>query len=176
MLIRQRTVAAGVGVDLGPIQRHRAQFQHAHLTGQFQNLDKQRFDFLEEPTPECRYRVVVGVVVRRDEAKRHRIVGRPLQLAARKHAGGIAIDQHAQKRRRRIRGRTGTSVGLVHCCQIEAFHHLHHKARQVSGRQPLVHRRRHQVASQAICRTEIAHHRNFTEVRVDAAILHRLAH
>src|SRR5260221_5869384 len=110
MLIRPRTVAAGVGVDLGPIQRLRAQFQHAHLPGQFQNLDKQRFDFLEEPTPECRYRVVVGVVVRRDDANRHGIVGRRLQLAARNHAGGIAIDQHAQKRRRRIRGRTGTSV------------------------------------------------------------------
>jgi hypothetical protein len=46
----------------------------------------------------------------------------------------------------------------------------------VSWRQPLVHRRRHQVASQAIRRTEIAHRQNFTGVRVDVAILHRLDH
>jgi hypothetical protein len=42
MLIGQRAVAAGIGVDLGSVQRHRAHLQHADLARQQQNLDEQR--------------------------------------------------------------------------------------------------------------------------------------
>ena len=129
VLIRQRAVAAGVGVDLGPVQRHRAHFQHAHLARQLQDLDELPLDLLQKAAAEGRDRVVVGMVVRGDEAKRHRIICCPFQLAARKHAGGIAIDQHAQQWRRVVGRRTGTAVGLAHGPQVEALDHLHHKAR-----------------------------------------------
>jgi hypothetical protein len=36
MLVGQRAVSAGIGVDLGAIQRHRTHLQHPHFTGQFQ--------------------------------------------------------------------------------------------------------------------------------------------
>jgi hypothetical protein len=39
------------------------------------------------------------MLVRRDIAKRHGIVCRPLNLAARKHPGRIAVDQQAQQQR-----------------------------------------------------------------------------
>ena len=42
VLIGQRAVLAGVGVDLRAVQRDRAQFEHAHLARQKQNLHEQR--------------------------------------------------------------------------------------------------------------------------------------
>ena len=86
MLIRQRAVAAGIGVDLGAIQRHRAHLEHAHLARHRQHLDEQTLDLLEKPPPERGDGVVIGMLVRRDEAERHRVIARPLQLAAREHA------------------------------------------------------------------------------------------
>ena len=44
VLIRQRAVAAGVGVDLGAIQRHGAELQHPHLAGHAEHLNEQRLD------------------------------------------------------------------------------------------------------------------------------------
>ena len=46
VLVAQRAVAAGVGVDLGAVQRHRTHLQHADLTRQQQHLDEQRLDLL----------------------------------------------------------------------------------------------------------------------------------
>ena len=40
--------------------------------------------------------VVVGVLVARDEAERHRVIGRTLQLPARKHPRRIAVHQQPQ--------------------------------------------------------------------------------
>ncbi len=41
-------MSAGIGVDLGPVQRHRAHLQNAHLPRQSQNLDEQALDLLQE--------------------------------------------------------------------------------------------------------------------------------
>ena len=48
MLIRQRAVLAGVGVDLRPVQAYRPQLQKAHLGRQKQNLDEQPLDLLKK--------------------------------------------------------------------------------------------------------------------------------
>jgi hypothetical protein len=69
-LVRQGTMAAGVGVDLGAIQRHRTQLQHPHLARHDQHLYEQRLDLFEEAPAEAGDRVVVGVLVGGDEAKR----------------------------------------------------------------------------------------------------------
>src|SRR3954451_21713520 len=81
----------------------RAQFQHADLTGELQDLDEQGLDRLEEAPPERRNVVVVRVLVGSNKAKRHRLISRPLQLAAGEHASGVAVDQDAQQHRRVIR-------------------------------------------------------------------------
>jgi hypothetical protein len=52
VLIRQRTVAAGIGVDLGAIQCHRAKFQNPHLAGHAEHLHEQRLDLFEEAAAE----------------------------------------------------------------------------------------------------------------------------
>ncbi len=159
VLIGKRAVPAGVGMDLRPIQRNRAHPQNAHLVRQFQHLDGQRLDLLEEPPAERRDRVVVRVIVRGDEAKRHRIVGGPLQLAAEKHPRRVAIHQDAQQHRGVIGRRTRTAVGTAHRAQVQPVNHFNHEACQVSFRQPFVYRGRHQKAGLPVSRAEVAHAR-----------------
>ena len=97
VLIRQRAVAAGIGVDFRAVEADRSHLQHAHLARQQQNLNEQRFDLFEKPPPERRDCVVVGMIVGRDETERHRVVRRPLQLPARENARRITIHQHAKQ-------------------------------------------------------------------------------
>ena len=85
VLVRQRAVPAGIGVDLGPVQRNRAQLQNPHLARQSQHLHEQALDLRQKPPPKRRDRIVIGMIVRGDEAERHRVIRRTLQLAARKH-------------------------------------------------------------------------------------------
>jgi hypothetical protein len=99
VLIGQRAVPAGVGMDLRSVERHRAHPEQAHLARQFEHLDKQLRDLPKKAPPERRDGVVVGVLVGRDEAERHRVIGRALQLAAGEHPRGVAIHQDAQQQR-----------------------------------------------------------------------------
>jgi len=71
MLVGQRAVPAGIGVDLGAVECHRAHLEHAHLARYLQHLDEQTLDLLEEPAPERCDRVVIRMLVRRDEAERN---------------------------------------------------------------------------------------------------------
>ena len=167
MLIGQRAVPAGIGVDLGAVERHRAHLEHAHLARHRQHLDEQPLDLLEKPPPERRDRVVIRMLVRRDEAERHRVIGRPLQLAAREHAGRVAIDQDAQQQRRVIGRRARAAVAPAHRPQIQAVDHLHHKAGQVLLRQPLVNRRRQKEPGLAVDRPEVAHAGRVLEKRCE---------
>ena len=144
MLIGQRAVAAGVGVDLRAIQRHRAQRSRPISRASSSTSHEQPLDLPQKAPPERSDRVVVGMIVRRDEAERHRIIRRPLQLAARKHAGRIAIDHNAQQQRRVIRRRTRAAVAARHRRQVQPRDHLDHEPRQVILRKPLVHPRRQQ--------------------------------
>ena len=84
---------ARVGVDLRPVQSDRAHLQHAHLARELKNLDEQLLDVFQEAPPKRRDRVVVGMIVARNEPKRHRIPSRPLQLAAGEHPRRIAVNQ-----------------------------------------------------------------------------------
>ena len=94
---------AGIGVDLRAIEPQSAQLRQAHLTRQKQHLNEQPFDLFEEPPPERRDGVVIGMIVGRDKTKRHRVVSRPLQLAARKYPRRVAINQNAQQHPRVVR-------------------------------------------------------------------------
>ena len=82
LFIRQRAVPAGVGVDFRAVEPDRSHSQNAHLAREQQHLNEQPLDLLEKPPPERRNRVMVGMIVSRNEAERHRVIGRPLQLAA----------------------------------------------------------------------------------------------
>jgi hypothetical protein len=65
-----------------------------------------------------------------NEPERHRVVSRRLQLAARKHARPVAINQNAQQHSRMIRRRPGTAVPAAHRAKIESVDNTHDKPRQ----------------------------------------------
>jgi hypothetical protein len=96
-LMRQRAVAARIGVDLDAIQHHRPQPQRAHLARHHLHLHEQRLDLFEEAPAEPGDRVVIRVLVGSDEAEGDRIRGRLPQFAAGKHAGGIAVDEQPSR-------------------------------------------------------------------------------
>ena len=148
---------ARVGMNLRPVQSDRAHLQDAHLARQLKNLDEQLLDVLQEPPPKRGDRVVVGMIVGRDEPKRHRVVGRPLKLAARKYARRIAVNQKAQQHPRMIRSRTRATISPAHPPQVETVDHFHDKPSQVPLRKPLVNRRRKQITRLPINRPEIVH-------------------
>jgi len=75
------------------VQRDGAHLEHPHLARQLQHLHKQPLDLLEKAPAERRDRVVVGMVVRRDEAERNRIVRRPLRASDSK-----TLPSHTRKR------------------------------------------------------------------------------
>ena len=71
VLIRQRAVSAGIGVDFRAVQSHRTHLEQAHLARQFQHPHEQAFDLFEKASPKCRDGVVVGMLVAGNETERH---------------------------------------------------------------------------------------------------------
>ena len=142
VLIRQCPVPARIGLHLGAVQSHRPQLQQARLPRQQQHLHEQPFNLGQKPPPEPRDGVMVGMIVGRYEAERHRIVARPLKCPARKHPRGVAVYQKSQKHPRVIGGRPRAAIRLHHRRHLQTLDYLHHEPRQMPLRQPLIHRRR----------------------------------
>ena len=139
--------------------RHRAQLEHPYLARQCQHLHEQPVDLLEKAPPKRRDRVVIGMVVGRDEAERHRIIRCTLQLPAGKHACGVAVNQNAQQQCWVIGRRSRTPIAPAHRRQVKPVNHLNDEPRQMSLRKPVIHRRRQKEASLAVNRAEIAQKR-----------------
>ena len=162
VLPRKRAVTAGVGVDLRAVEADRSHLQHAHLAREQQHADEQPLDLLEKAPPKRGDRVVVGMVVGGDVAERHAVVSRPLKLAARKHPGGVAVNQNPQQHPGMVRRRAGAAIGADHAAKIEPVDHLDDKTGQMPPRQPLVDRRRQKKRRLAINVPEIAHRQQAT--------------
>ncbi len=157
VLIRQRAVAASVGVDLGAVQRHRAELQHPDLAGHAEHVNEQLLDLLEKTTAEIGNGVVVGMLIGGDEAERHRIIRGTLQLAAGEHARGVAVDDQPEQQRGMIRGLARSAIAADHAPQIELLDDLDDEARQMPLRKPFVHRRRHQETRVTVDRAQVTH-------------------
>ncbi len=91
-LVTDCVVLGGIGMDLGPIQADRSQFQHARLLCEQEHLHEQVLQFEQKRAPKCRQRIVVGMLVAGDEAERHRLIGGPLDLA--RYSTHRAADNH----------------------------------------------------------------------------------
>ena len=96
MPMRERTVARGIGMDLGAIKAHGAQFEQLQLLRVFEPLHKETGPFVEETSAEGRQGMVIGMVVGGDVAEGNRVIGRPLQPATGEDASGVAINQDRQ--------------------------------------------------------------------------------
>jgi hypothetical protein len=176
VLPRQRAVTAGAGVYLRAVEADRAHLQNAHLARKQQHADEQPLDLLEKAPPKRGDRVVVGVVVGGDVAERHAVVSRPLQLAARKHPGGVAVNQNPRQHPGMVRRRAGAAISADHAAKIEPVDHLHDKPRQMSLRQPLLHRGRQKKHRLAINVSEIAHRQHATlRPRINGWILAKIS-
>ena len=130
--------------------------QHPHLARQFQHLHEQPLDLLEKPSAKRRDRIVVGMAVGGDEAERHQIVRRPLQLPAGERPRRIAVHNNAQQQSGMIRGRSDAPIAAVHCRQIQPLDHFDDETRQMSLRKPLIQRRRQKISRLSIKLAEIA--------------------
>ena len=144
-------------MNLGAVERDRAQFEQLHLPGNDQHLHKQCLDLFEKTLAESAQRVVVGLRVPGDVAKRDRIVRCRLNAPARKDTCGIAIDEQAEHNRRVISRRAGAPVLPAQRREIKLIDDIDHEARQVILGQPILHRGRQQKRCGSIDRTEIIH-------------------
>ena len=155
VLVRQRAVPAGVGVDFGAIQGDGAHPEHAHLACQEQHFDEQSLDLGKKSPSERGDGVVIATVVCRDKAERYGIMGRSFELAAGEYLGRVGVEQKAQQRCRIAGGRAGAAITLAHGGQAKTVHNLHHEPGNVPLRQPLVDRWGQKEAGRAIGRAEI---------------------
>ena len=152
-------------MDLRPIQRNR--LEQLHLLGDAQDLDEQPLDFGQEPLAECAQRVVIGMGIGGDVAKRDRVMGGLLDAPATEGAGGIAVDQQRQQHRRVIRRRACAAILAGQRRQVQLLDNVHHKARHMVLGQPFIHRWRQQILGIAITLTEVAHRFSLIETIVD---------
>ena len=72
-LVGQCTVPAGIGVDLGAVERHRAHLEHAHLARHRQHLDEQPLDLLGETVAGTLRSCRDPDLVRRDETEGYQV-------------------------------------------------------------------------------------------------------
>ncbi len=157
-IVPQRADLRGIGIDLGPVDRHRAQPQQPHLARQQQNLQKRRFKRRLVGPPKAGDRVVVGVRVGGDETGADVPVRRPLDPPRGEDAVGMAVDEQRQHQPRMVlRLAAGPGVGVKRR-QPHPLHRRHDKMRDIVRRQPILHIRRQQKRLLAIKR-HIGRHR-----------------
>ena len=80
-------------MDLGAIEAQRAKTGEPVLAGNLQDLDEARLDLFGKAPPEPREGILIGRAVGGNEAKRQRVVGRPLDPATGEASRGIAVDE-----------------------------------------------------------------------------------
>jgi hypothetical protein len=70
-----------------------------------------------------------------DEAERHRLIGRALDLARTEYASGIAIQQQAQQHFGGVGFPTARPVVRIQGREVKQSHAVYHEAGQMVGRQ-----------------------------------------
>lgn len=70
-----------------------AQLEQSHLAYQHLHLDEQLFQLRSKTAPQARQRVMAGMRISRNVARRNRIVNGPFNLATRSHTRGVAVDE-----------------------------------------------------------------------------------
>lgn len=81
------------------------------------------------------------MLVVRNEAKRQRVIGGPLDLTAGVATGGATLNQQREQQRRVVRKAASPGIGPLQRAEIKPLDDLNHVARQVPLGQPILHRR-----------------------------------
>ena len=129
-----------VCLDLRPVDGHVAQLHQPRLLAKQQHLHEQPSERREVLLAKSRYAVMVGMLIARENSKRHILVRRLFDLPRRRLAHAVAVDQQLDHHRRVIPGATPIvllPVRIEDRRQIQAIHHVRDEQREVSLRHPL---------------------------------------
>ena len=176
---RMRQLSGLVGVDRRTVERWREWWRDTFTASPFWQIGRAAFmppvdqdrlpaSLIERFTGRggerliALLRFIAPITGGGDVAERHAVVSRPLKLAARKHPGGVAVNQNPQQHPGMVRRRAGAAIGADHAAKIEPVDHLDDKTGQMPLRQPLVDRRRQKKRRPAINVPEIAHRQQAT--------------
>jgi hypothetical protein len=122
---------AGIGMHLGSIQADCPQFQYARLLGQQEHLHEEVLQLGQERAPKRGQRIVIGMEIAGDEAKRHRLIGGSLDLTRTEHASGIPVEQQAQQHFGGVRFPTACPILGVQRREVKLGYAVYHKAGQM---------------------------------------------
>jgi hypothetical protein len=84
-------------------------------------------------------------------------MGRPLQVAARKYAARVAVEDQAQQQPWVLGRLARATVAAGHGPQVQSLDPFRNEPREVALRQPLIDRWRHQEVPIAVDRAEVTH-------------------
>src|SRR5439155_25905632 len=96
-LVTNRTALGGIGVDFGAVQTDVAQGQHPKFLGVQEDVHKEVFQFWQKGFAKVGNGVMIRMEAARKEVERHRLVGRPFNLAGTEGACSVAIKQQTSK-------------------------------------------------------------------------------
>ena len=111
------------------------QLEHPRTLRQQQYLHKQLLDLLQKSLAKVCYRIMVRMQAPGYEPKWNTLVGGLLDLARAKYPRGVAIEQQTQQDLRRNQCPSLIGILLVEFAHVKLGNDIHHKARQVAGRQ-----------------------------------------
>ena len=96
-LVAHGLVLAGVGFDLGAIQCHMAQADHASLLAQPQGLNKQTLEGVKVAATELADPAVVRLLIAGEHAKSQILVAGPLDLPRRHRPHAVGVEQQQRQ-------------------------------------------------------------------------------
>ena len=126
-LVAHCLVLRRVGFDFGAIQRDVSQLDQTQLSGHLKHLHKETGKRLQMALAKRRDAVVIGMLVRAEHAEGHLIVCRTFDLARRRFAHAVRVEQKLHHHARVIRGHATSVTTLIHFedgRQIERVHHV----------------------------------------------------
>lgn len=86
-------LAGNIGLELGVVKAHLAQFQQTHFAGKRQYLQKERRQLRKKAFAKCGDGIVVGAGFGGDKPERHGIRGSSFNFLAGKNTGGLSVEQ-----------------------------------------------------------------------------------
>jgi len=118
-------------MHFGPIQADGPQFEHARLLSQQEHLDEQVLQLGQERAPKRGQRIMIGMQIACDEAKRHCLIGSSLNLARAEYPGRIPIEQQAQQHFGSVGFPTACPILGIQRREVQLSHTVYHKASEM---------------------------------------------
>ena len=175
--IRAVALTAGVGVQLGPVERDHPDPHQTSLGAQPEHLGEQSRERLLVLLAETADRRVVGVLVRGQHPEGDVLPAAPFDLAARALALAVGVEHERDHHRRLVRlpPPTVLAVALVERGEVQLADRIEHEPREVVPGQPVAEAGGHQVLLVTVARQETLGHGGTSESLRPRRHAHRIA-